>query len=69
MAIISILFDKTKFTTKKARKYLSDNNLKAIKKVHISDRYYRYRINTPIKGRKYATWSMATPGVKYIVSL
>ena len=69
MVIISVIFNKKKYSTKKAREYLKKHNLLAKKKVHVTDRYYRYRINTPIKGRKYATWSLATPGVKYIILL
>jgi len=67
MVIISILFDKKKFSKKKAKKYLKEKNLKAIKNVHVTDRYYRYRINDAIKGRSYQTWRMSTPGVLYII--
>ena len=67
--IISVLFDKKKFDTKKARDYLKKKNLIAIKKVHITDRYYRYRINKAKKNRKFQTWNVKTDGVKYIVSL
>lgn len=67
--IITIIFLKTKFTTRQARRYLKKNNLKAIKKVHITDRYYRYKINKGKKNDKFQTWDVSTPGIKYIVSL
>ena len=67
--IISVIFDKTKFSKKKAGNYLKKKNLKPIKNVHVTDRYYRYRINKAKKNKKFQTWSMSTPGIKYIIML
>ena len=43
----AVLFYIGYWTTTKAREYLKKENLKPIKRVRITDKYYRYRITEP----------------------
>ena len=45
--IQAILFEKDKFTTDKARKFLKKHNYIPIKRVHKTENYLRYRIRRP----------------------
>jgi hypothetical protein len=45
--IQAILFHINKWTTDKARQYLKQNSFTPIKRVHITDKYLRYRITEP----------------------
>lgn len=47
LKIHSVLFNKKRYSTTEARKFLKNNNLKAIKRVDITDKYLRYRITKP----------------------
>lgn len=51
----AVIFKKDKWTTPKARRWLKKNNYTPIKKVHITDDFYRYRINEPDKYTKFTT--------------
>ena len=45
--IQAILFEKDKFDTKTARKFLKKHDYKPIKRVHKTENYLRYRIRRP----------------------
>ena len=47
MNIQAVLFDKNYWNTKDAREYLMMYDHHPIKKVHITDKYYRYRLLQP----------------------
>lgn len=47
MSIQAILFDKIYWITKTARKYLKETRHIPIKRVHITDKYLRYRLIEP----------------------
>ena len=49
----SILFEKSKWTPADAREWLSIHKIKPLKKVHVTDRYYRYRVREPT-GKNYS---------------
>jgi hypothetical protein len=53
--IQSILFNKTKYNSIKARKWLKENNYKPIKRVHKTENYLRYRIKNPNSKYQYRT--------------
>jgi hypothetical protein len=48
-----ILFDKTYWSEAATQTFLSKHNLHPIKPVHITAKYYRYRLRNPIKGVAY----------------
>jgi hypothetical protein len=47
LVLQSVLFDKNKFDTTTARHFLKVSKIKRLKKVDITDRFYRYRIRDP----------------------
>lgn len=49
----AVLFDKNKFTTEKCRRWLKSNNFEPLKRVDVTDNYYRYRIIEPDDNHKY----------------
>lgn len=51
--IQAILFEKDKFTSTQARKFLKKHDYKPIKRVHKTENYLRYRIRRPKKGAIY----------------
>jgi len=51
--IHGVLFDKTSYTPKKAEKWLKDHNLKAIRKMNVSEKYLRFRITIPDYNKYY----------------
>ena len=51
--IQAILFEKDKFTTDKARKFLKKHNYKQIKRVDKTTNFLRYRIRKPKKNGMY----------------
>ena len=53
--IQAVLFDKRLFTTAQARQWLRKNDLRAMKVVHITERYLRYRIEDPNQFRRFST--------------
>lgn len=66
--IQAVLFDKTKWNTTKARAKLANMKLTPIKKVHITDRYLRYRINDPEKYNVLLT-SHGDNNITYIIGV
>lgn len=56
MAVQAILFNRLVYkNTKDCRAWLSKHGYSPLKKVHITDKYYRYRIGRNFKNRRYAT--------------
>lgn len=53
--IHSVLFDKKKWTTAKARRWLTVHQLKPIKRVHKTEHNLRYRIINPDEFKKFST--------------
>jgi hypothetical protein len=47
MSIQAILFDRDYWDTKRAREYLKEFKFNPIKRVHITDKYLRYRLLQP----------------------
>ena len=68
--IQAIIFDKTKFTKEEAKKKFKDMDFKLLKgkKIHETDRYWRFRISTPKKNRQYRT-IVIKPGIKTIYEI
>ncbi len=64
--IHGILFDKTKYTEAEAKKYLKEHNMKPIKRVHITEKFFRYRLVDP-KVFKYFRIKKIGGGVEYIL--
>ena len=53
--IQAIIFKKDNYTPKEAKAYLKQHNLKAIKKVHTTDNFYRYRLQEPSIFKRFRT--------------
>jgi hypothetical protein len=66
--IQAVLFDKSKWTTLYAREYLKNHGLKPTKRVHVTDRYYRYRLIDPKENDKYFTKKFNN-GISYIIKI
>lgn len=47
MQMQNIMFDKKKWTTQQARSFMMRNKIKPIKRVDITNNYYRYRLIDP----------------------
>ena len=45
--IQAVLLDKKNFTLAEANKWIKSHNFHPIKKVHVTDNYYRYRLSEP----------------------
>lgn len=54
-AIQAVLFDKKLFSQISSKRALSNMNLKQIKPVHLTRKYYRYRIREPNEFAKLIT--------------
>lgn len=67
MVVQSVLIPKNKFTLEKAKKYIKDNNYK-LKKIDITNNYYRFRQEDPEKfdEKKYFTKEI-NDGIKLII--
>lgn len=65
--IQAVIFDKFIWTTALARKFLKKHKFKPIKKVHITDRYYRYRLHNPKKFSRMRTKSVPKWHLKFII--
>lgn len=51
----ALLFDKDQYTALFARDWLRKNKLVAIKRVHKTDKYLRYRLRAPNKAKSHRT--------------
>ena len=47
LVLQAVLFDKTAFNSESARHYLKISKIPRLKRVHETDKYYRYRIKEP----------------------
>jgi hypothetical protein len=63
--IQAVIFNKALFTQSQCRLFLDQHHLHAIKPVHITKNYLRYRIEEPIF-KHYNTTGSTTPGVFFI---
>ena len=55
MTIQNIMFKKKYFTLKEANEYIKKHGYKPIKKVHETDKMYRYRLASPKLFNKFRT--------------
>jgi hypothetical protein len=62
----AILFDKDYWNVKLIVDFLHEHKFKPIKKMHITDQYYRIRIRNPLKTKRYRTKEIM-PGLKFII--
>lgn len=62
----AVIFDKNKFTTKKAREWVDKHNFSRAKRVHITKNNLRYRIREPDTEKRYRTKQIAN-GIKFIL--
>jgi hypothetical protein len=67
--IQAILFDKLYWNTNDARIYLKESNKKPIKRVHITDNYYRYRLIEPDYDNYYYIFKKGNNHIDYIIQL
>jgi hypothetical protein len=65
MEIVSVLFDKREFTIKEAQKMLDDMNLKPIKPVHATEKFFRFRIQEPRLFKSFKT-HVVNNNIKFI---
>ena len=63
----SILIDKSKFTLYQAKRWITMHGFK-IKKVDITDRFYRFRQNPPSKYKSFRTINLSN-GIKAILGI
>lgn len=63
----AVLFEKEKFTPIKARSWLKRHNHTPIKRAHLTENYYRYRIMDPDKLMDFITQDLGE-GVKLILA-
>ena len=64
--IQAVLFDKRLFTTAQARRWLIKNDLRAMKVVHITGSYLRYRVEDPNHFRRFSTKKLSN-GVEAVI--
>jgi len=62
----TVLFDKKYHKPSDARIFLKDHGWKAIKKVHKTKNYLRYRLADPSKFKKFITKEI-TPSIKIVI--
>lgn len=64
--IQAILFDKKKFTKKKAEKWIKNNKYHPLK-LHITKNKYRFRLIEPNKGTTYRIKKLADSGIEFVM--
>lgn len=67
--IQAILFDRNYWTTKDAREYMKIYNKIPIKRVHKTDRYYRYRLIEPNYDKYHYIFKKGHNNIDYIIQL
>ena len=67
--IQAMLFDKNYWTTNDARTYLKKSNKKPIKRVHITDNYYRYRLIEPNYNKYNYIFKKWNNNIDYIIQI
>lgn len=68
MIIQAILFDKRKWTTTEAREWLKKHNYYPIKKVHVTEHFLRYRIESPDSFSRFVTKHISD-GIELILGI
>ena len=69
MNIQAVLFDKNYWNTNDARAQLKASGHKPIKKVHITDKYYRYRLIEPNYNKYHYIIKWGNNHIDYIIQL
>lgn len=62
----ALIFRKDHFTAKAARAWLKKHHYRAMKRVHETPNYFRYRIKEPIDRGRYRLIEF-TPGIKAVM--
>lgn len=65
--IQSVLFDKTKFSTDEARKWLRHHDFEPIKRVHKTDAYLRYRLKKPHSDHRYRVKEIKKGNIRFVI--
>ena len=68
--IQAIIFEKIKFTKEEAKKKFEKMDFKLLKgkKIHETERYWRFRVSDPKKNKQYRTIAIK-PGIKAIYAI
>ncbi len=53
--IQAVLFDRRVWNTRRARKWLDEKKMKRIKRVDVTNKFYRYRILSPLLFKRFIT--------------
>ncbi len=69
MSIQAVLFDKNYWNTNDARAQLKASGHQPIKKVHITDKYYRYRLIEPNYNKYHYIIKRGNNHIDYIIQL
>ena len=69
MNIQAVLFDKNYWNTNDARAQLKASGYQPIKKVHITDKYYRYRLIEPNYNKYHYIIKRGNNHIDYIIQL
>ena len=65
--IQSVLFDRKKWTMADARKWLKMNRMKPIKSVDKTTNFYRYRLYSPKKFKRFAMKPIKKHGLLFVI--
>jgi hypothetical protein len=65
--IQSVIFDKHKWTSKRAIDWLLKHNYQPIKVVHETKNFYRFRLRPPRKNAQYFTKNLGN-GIELVIS-
>ncbi len=63
----AVLFEKNKWKTILCRSWLKKHKLKPIKRVHLTENYYRYRIVEPLAFSSFKTIKLGDEGIDIII--
>jgi hypothetical protein len=64
--IQAVLFNKDKWSTNSAKLWLKKHGYKPIKRAHMTENFYRYRLHEPVKGEEYRTIKLGQSGIELI---
>ena len=65
--IQAVIFQRANYSPRGARKYLKDNGLKRIKRVHKTHNFLRYVLEDPKKYSRFASKKIAKDNLQIIV--
>lgn len=68
ITVQSILFDKNYWNIRKIADFLYQYNFNPIKKIHVTEKYFRVRIKKPLKNKSYRTKKIKD-GLKFIIEI